>query len=104
MGKLKEVYQCDKCKTEFEVLPSETNPLFDLNIKGTGKIGNKYVDVKGEPRSWNGFNSYLEISLCTNCLAKIGIKIIESEPPQKVLSTAEQLYDIIAQIINKNQE
>jgi hypothetical protein len=104
VSKVKEIYQCDKCKSQFEVLPTQSSPLFNLNIYGTGKIGDKYVDVKGFPASWNGYSSYLEMSICTDCLVKIGIKLEEKESPQKVLSTAEQLYDIIAQIVQENVE
>ncbi len=73
-----EKHYCDKCKNEFKV-----GELFSLKI----------VDCRNYDKQ--------KIDLCTTCAGKIGITE-EKKPDLVQKSTAEQLYDIIADIVYEN--
>lgn len=75
-----EKYYCDKCKKEVE-----KDGFVNLLIGDPRNYGRKGID------------------LCDDCQEKVGIVKKEGTEIKKVESTAEQLYDIIAEIVYENQ-
>ena len=76
----KETFFCDKCKKEVKA-----------NEFNTYRIG----DVKHFDKQ--------RIDLCVDCQEKVGIVEKKGPEAKKLPTTAEQLYDIIAEIVYENQ-
>jgi len=90
----KYIYTCDKCGKESiqdRQRTPETWAYVNINVDGY----NSSCDNTGR------FHSRLE--LCPDCMAKLGIppKETKLDKPQQV-STADRLYDIIADIAYEN--
>jgi hypothetical protein len=79
-------YYCDICKKEFE-----NTELVSLTIEM------KYR------KDWA--HTYQQYDLCNSCCEKLGFKkqeVVNQQSEQK--TTAEQLYEILAQIVYENQQ
>ncbi len=75
-----EKFYCDKCKKEVE-----KDGFLTLRIGDMRNYEKKKID------------------LCGDCQEKVGIVKKEGTETKKVETTAERLYDIIAEVVYENQ-
>jgi ribosomal protein S26 len=88
----KRLYYCDKCNKEF----TETKALKTITIGNGGSFDSC--------SSYNRFEIYKKFDLCVECQKKVGVFIPEPATQEQRQSTADRLYEIVAEMISESQE
>ena len=95
MGKLSELWKCEKCGQE-TVSETKMPPDWTTFVIGWGE------------RSYFAYGSALSerevtYTICGECAAKVGLAVAQPAPKQ-MQSTAEQLYDLVVAIAQEATE
>jgi hypothetical protein len=101
MSKKYEVYECEGCHKEIVIdidkCKNKKTGLVHIEMRASGWIGKKYYQAN------NYYPYMIHINVCEECLMKMGYVSKDESGETKVdLSTAEQIYELITQIVNEN--
>jgi ribosomal protein S26 len=88
----KRSYYCDKCNKEV----ATTKDLKTITIGNGGSFDSF--------SSYNRFEIYKKFDLCEDCQKKVGVFIPVPSTQEQRISTADRLYEIVAEMIAESRE